>query len=46
MGGVVGEDGINSVLIGEDGVGKIYSNFQKEIKKLSTRCSLSFGKQK
>ena len=34
-GGVVGEDGINSVLIGEDGVGKIYSNFQKEIKKLS-----------
>tara|TARA_Y100000589_G_C27064045_1_gene592545 strand:- start:171 stop:953 length:783 start_codon:yes stop_codon:yes gene_type:complete len=34
-GGVVGEDGINSILVGEDGVGKIYLNFQKEIKNLS-----------
>ena len=29
------EDGINSILVGEDGVGKIYLNFQKEIKSLS-----------
>ena len=34
-GGVIGEDGIKSISVGEDGVGKIYYNFQKEIKKLS-----------
>ena len=28
--GGCGEDGINSILVGEDGVGKIYLNFQKK----------------
>ena len=33
-GGVVGEDGYNKVLLGNEGIGLIYKNFQKVIKKL------------
>jgi FkbH-like protein len=33
-GGVIGEDGYNKVLLGDEGVGLIFKNFQKIIKKL------------
>lgn len=33
-GGVLGEDGINGIKLSEDGEGKIYRDFQKNIKKL------------
>ncbi len=33
-GGVVGEEGYNKVLLGDEGIGLIYKNFQKVIKKL------------
>lgn len=33
-GGIVGEDGIDGIKLSEDGVGKIYRDFQKNIKKL------------
>ena len=33
-GGVVAEDGVESINYGEDGIGKIYYDFQKEIRKL------------
>jgi len=34
-GGVVGEDGIKNILIGQDGIGKAHYDFQKSIKKIS-----------
>ena len=34
-GGVLGEDGISSIKIGEDGIGKAFLDFQKIIKKIS-----------
>ena len=34
-GGIVGEDGINNILLGQDGIGKAYVDFQRKIKKLS-----------
>jgi FkbH-like protein len=34
-GGVIGEDGIEGILLGQDGVGKAFVDFQSEIKKLS-----------
>ena len=33
-GGVVGEEGYNKVILGDEGIGLIYKNFQKVIKKL------------
>lgn len=33
-GGVVGEDGYNKVILGDEGIGLIYKNFQKVIKRL------------
>ncbi len=33
-GGVVGEDGYNKVILGDEGIGLIYKNFQKVVKKL------------
>ena len=35
--GVVGEDGTKNIILGEDGLGKIYLDFQKEVKKLSNK---------
>jgi len=35
-GGVVGEDGFSGILLSEDGVGKIFRDFQSNIKLLST----------
>lgn len=34
-GGIVGEDGIDNILLGQDGIGKAYVDFQRKIKKLS-----------
>ena len=34
MGGVIGEDGIENIQLGQDGVGLAYMEFQKAIKKL------------
>jgi FkbH-like protein len=34
-GGVIGENGINKIKIGQDGIGKVYSDFQKTILNLS-----------
>ena len=34
-GGIVGEDGINNILLGQDGIGKAYVDFSRKIKKLS-----------
>lgn len=34
-GGVVGEDGSKGILLGQDGIGNAFLDFQKEIKKLS-----------
>ena len=34
-GGIVGEDGIDNILLGQDGTGKAYVDFQRKIKKLS-----------
>ena len=36
-GGVLGEDGFDKIQIGQDGIGKIYTAFQKEILKLSKK---------
>ena len=36
-GGVLGEDGFNNILIGQDGLGKVYLNFQKAILSLSKK---------
>jgi len=33
-GGVIGEDGIDRILLGQDGIGTAFVDFQKEIKKL------------
>jgi len=33
-GGVIGEDGLSGIKLSEDGIGKIYRDFQKNIKKL------------
>lgn len=33
-GGVIGEDGLHGILLGTDGIGKAFLDFQKEIKKL------------
>ena len=33
-GGVVGEDGVGGLILGQDGLGQAYVDFQKEIKKL------------
>ena len=33
-GGIIGEDGIKTILIGQDGIGKAFLDFQKNIKKL------------
>jgi FkbH-like protein len=33
-GGVIGEDGIDGILLGQDGIGEAFVNFQREIKKL------------
>lgn len=33
-GGIIGEDGIKSILIGQDGIGKAFLDFQKNIKRL------------
>ena len=33
-GGVIGEDGLSKIVIGSDGIGKAYSDFQKSIIKL------------
>ena len=33
-GGIIGEDGLEKIQIGQDGVGKIFEDFQKEIKNL------------
>jgi predicted enzyme involved in methoxymalonyl-ACP biosynthesis len=33
-GGVIGEDGLNGILLSEDGKGKIFRDFQKSIKRL------------
>ena len=33
-GGVIGEDGIDGILLGQDGIGKAFIDFQREIKKL------------
>jgi FkbH-like protein len=33
-GGVVGEDGYNKIILGDEGIGLIYKNFQKVVKKL------------
>ena len=34
-GGVIGEDSIDKIILGNDGIGKAYSNFQKICKKIS-----------
>ena len=34
-GGIIGEDGIRNIKLGQDGVGKAFLDFQKKIKKLS-----------
>ena len=34
-GGVIGEDGFKNILLGQDGIGKVYTNFQKTILDLS-----------
>ena len=36
-GGVIGEDGIEGIKIGEDGEGKIYEDFQKVIKSIKSK---------
>ena len=36
-GGIIGEDGLNSILIGQDGIGKAFQDFQKIIKSLSKK---------
>ena len=33
-GGVIGEDGIKGILLGQDGIGSAFVDFQKEIKRL------------
>lgn len=33
-GGVIGEDGLNNITLGEDGLGQVYVDFQKEIVRL------------
>ena len=32
-GGVIGEDGLSNIILGQDGEGKIFVDFQKSIKK-------------
>ena len=39
-GGVVGEDGVKNILIGQDGIGKAYYDFQKKSNKLQMRETL------
>jgi FkbH-like protein len=34
-GGVVGEDGLEGIMLGQDGIGTAFLDFQKEVKKLS-----------
>ena len=36
-GGIVGEDGMKNIVLGGDGIGKIYQDFQREIKKFSNK---------
>lgn len=36
-GGVIGEDGISNLKLGQDGVGRIYQDFQREILKIKKR---------
>ena len=36
-GGVIGEDGISNIKLGQDGVGRIYQDFQREILKIKNR---------
>ena len=36
-GGVIGEDGIRNIKLGQDGVGKAYQDFQKSIKRLQKK---------
>ena len=36
-GGVIGEDGIRNIKLGQDGVGKAYQDFQKSIKRLQEK---------
>lgn len=35
-GGIIGEDGINGIILSEDGIGKIYREFQKHIKHIQS----------
>ena len=39
-GGVVGEEGIKSIQLGQDGIGKAFSDFQRKIKNLSNNGTL------
>ena len=39
-GGVVGEDGVKNILIGQDGIGKAYYDFQKKIKQIADEGTL------
>jgi len=34
-GGIIGEDGIENIQLGQDGYGKVFTDFQKSIKKIS-----------
>ena len=36
-GGIIGEEGRKNIILGEDGLGKIYQDFQKEIKRLGNK---------
>jgi FkbH-like protein len=36
-GGVIGEDGIHNILLGEDGLGKVYQDFQRAVKKINNQ---------
>ena len=39
-GGVVGEDGVKNIIIGQDGIGKAYYDFQKKIKQIADEGTL------
>ena len=43
-GGIVSEDGINNILLGQDGIGKAYVDFQENQKIISTRCAFMYIK--
>ena len=40
MGGIIGEDGLEGIKLGEDGIGRAYHDFQRLIKSLKQKGTL------